>query len=71
MTHPTQLPDPPLSAWALLLSGLSQTAIGTGLLLGQAARVVERRAVAAPPPYALTTRLPLAELEAQPTGRAR
>jgi len=31
------------SPWVLLLSGLSQTALGMGLLLGQVATVVERR----------------------------
>lgn len=37
------LSDAPLSPWVLLLDGLSKTAVGMGLMLGQAAAVVERR----------------------------
>jgi len=37
-----------MSPWVLLLFGLSQTAIGMGLLLGQVATVVERRTASLP-----------------------
>jgi hypothetical protein len=68
VTLPTRLPEPPLSAWALLLSGLSQTAIGAGLLLGRAAQLVERPPLTAPPRYALAaTPLNLTELGSAPS----
>jgi hypothetical protein len=55
-----------LSPWVLLLSGLSQTAIGAGLLLGQVATVVERRTLSVPQSAdrtAVTYLRPVAALE--------
>jgi hypothetical protein len=55
-----------LSPWVLLLSGLSQTAIGMGLLLGQVATVVEHRMLSVPQSVdrtAVTYLRPVAALE--------
>lgn len=52
LNHWTDPPDTPPSPWTValcrLLAGLSETAIGMGLLLGQTATVIERRALGLP-----------------------